>query len=294
MVNNICNKRLSLKIKDNRLENDETQKMSMRSSHNLPNTNILNSNRSLPKTNLEKIVECLYDIKNQFEKQSNKEYSDKVSWVIKEVNSNKMYYYYGEGSTENPEESKYLKLYSPDFNIDRELHTVKHSKTNLIDKNNFEIINDLKEDMNRRTSMIITLNNHPLKIDELEKKNIIIEKDKQIEEKNDKFEEIKTSHSEINFNKYTKKEDIPYENRFIKPLDCKEDFGVYFDVFSYANEVGRVFLLWQVTLASFAYKNIYNLLDILNLENYVEEVRIGYTSQPSAYYHNVSNIFINI
>jgi len=71
------------------------------------------------------------------------------------------------------------------------------------------------------------------------------------------------------------------------PLDPKR-FGVRFDVFSYADEVGRIFMLKQVFQAAFSYKNIYNMLKTTYAENYIEELRIGYTKEPSAYYHNVS------
>jgi len=278
-------KRLSLVILDNK-RYDEMKQRNQRSSHNLPNLNLLHSSRSRPKTNLEKVIESLYDIKDQFVKLNNKEYTEKVNWVINEVNSNKMYYYAHESSISNTEESKYLSLYSPDFDRDKDYcHTVKHSKTNLFkDCDVKEKKESNKGNKGRSSQMIISINNKPI--------------NKAFDENLSNCEKTETQTGNLfvdnNLSSEIKKPfstqcvvEKTFDKLFIKPLNCK-DFGVNFDVFSYADEVGRVFMLWQISLASFAYNDIYTMLNISYLENYIEELRLGYTSQPSAYYHNVS------
>lgn len=99
-----------------------------------------------------------------------------------------------------------------------------------------------------------------------------------------KFEKRK---SNLNIKKFYRTQSISID-KLIKPLDYTK-FGVYFDVFAYAEEIGRIFLLKQVTLAALSYKEVYSFLKSGNLENYIEELRLGYTSESNSYYHNVSN-----
>ena len=64
----------------------------------------------------------------------------------------------------------------------------------------------------------------------------------------------------------------------LKLIDISE-FGVNFDVFSYADKVGRVNMLRQVILSSFNYKDIISMLKTSYLDDYIEDLREGYTSE---------------
>ena len=63
-------------------------------------------------------------------------------------------------------------------------------------------------------------------------------------------------------------------------------FGVEFDVFKYSEEVGRINLLKNITIASFSYKNCNNRLNLTCFNNFIEEIKNGYTSEKGAIYHN--------
>lgn len=67
------------------------------------------------------------------------------------------------------------------------------------------------------------------------------------------------------------------------PLDS---FGPNFDVFSYAEQIGRENMMKQIVLSILGYKDMINLLKSNHLSNFVEELRIGYTSEKFAFYHN--------
>jgi hypothetical protein len=82
-------------------------------------------------------------------------------------------------------------------------------------------------------------------------------------------------------------------NQMLKSLQLSE-LGVYFDVFDYASKNGRESLLRQVFYVSFSYKELISLLTQQNLDRFIEELRIGYSTQNDAFYHNVSVIFFKI
>lgn len=84
-----------------------------------------------------------------------------------------------------------------------------------------------------------------------------------------------------------KQASIVMETKILKSISYKE-FGVYFDVFAYSEEIGRIFMLKQVFMASLAYRNIYNLITTSHVDNFIEGLRLGYTKEITAYYHNVS------
>lgn len=178
-----------------------------------------------PKTNIERIVDCLQEIKERFRDNKDEEFEKKTGWVIKEFLGNKMYLY--EESTDS-EQSKLLKLYSPDFDKERE-------KEKLSTKN-------------------------------------IITNDQQQCQSDNKISNFSSSQK--------------LTGKLIKPLDYNE-FGVNFDVFKYSDDVGRIFLVKQVALAAFAYKDVYSLMKTSYIDNYLEEVRLGYTKETNSYYHNV-------
>lgn len=104
---------------------------------------------------------------------------------------------------------------------------------------------------------------------------------------NNKKDLLRLSSNNPNKN-YKKSVTTVISNKLIKPIDIKQ-FGVNFDVFSYASEVGRIFLLKQVSIAAFSYKEVYTILKTSYFDNYIEELRAGYTKEPFAYYHNVKN-----
>lgn len=64
-------------------------------------------------------------------------------------------------------------------------------------------------------------------------------------------------------------------------------FGVRFDVFSTADEIGRHNMFHSIANASFGYKEVYKILKTSYLDDFIEELRKGYTSEADAFYHNV-------
>jgi len=99
-----------------------------------------------------------------------------------------------------------------------------------------------------------------------------------------------------NSNSLFEKSYFSFEDKLLEPLDIKT-FGVNFDVFSYGEKIGRKNLVKQIALSAFTYKDIHFLLNSNKLIDNLEEVRLGYSSEPNAFYHNVSflrffNIFI--
>jgi hypothetical protein len=65
-----------------------------------------------------------------------------------------------------------------------------------------------------------------------------------------------------------------------------ESFGPSFDVFSYSELIGRENLMKQVVLSILGYRDMINLLKSNHLSNFIEELRLGYTSEKYAFYHN--------
>lgn len=160
-----------------------------------------------PTTNIEKVVEFLNEIIEEFDIKKDTTMRNKASYVMNEIISHKMYNY--EPST-SKEHMNFFQLYSS--NIEDSIISNKKEEDKLClkeNKPNFTLINI-------------------------------------------------------------------------------EEFGVEFDVFSYAEKVGRLNMLKQVSISAFAYKGLMQLLKTEYLENYLEEIRQGYTSEEHAYYHNVS------
>ena len=83
-------------------------------------------------------------------------------------------------------------------------------------------------------------------------------------------------------------ETISTSNKVNIPQIDTGKFGVDFDVFNYSNEVGKQNLLKSMFCSAFSYKDIISLLNLDSINNYLDELRIGY-SYDSAFYHNVSN-----
>ena len=70
-----------------------------------------------------------------------------------------------------------------------------------------------------------------------------------------------------------------------------EDLGPEFDVFDYAEKYGRENLLLNVSHPIFHYKNINKFIDFYNFPDFINQLRIGYTSSPDAFYHSVNKPF---
>lgn len=207
------------------------------------------SNKNLPmmttpRTNIEKIIETLNDIADEFDLQNKPEFCSKTQWVIKEILSNKMYKY--EETTEtSAEESKLFQFYSPDY----------------------EDQNTIKRD--------IIEENEALETDLYE-----------LEKENNQSSKTINSNMRLCINIKPPTKTSSFINTSIAPLK-PEEFGPEFDVFDYAEKVGRENLLRQVFRASITYKDTFNLLKSSKIDNYIEELRKGYTSEKDAFYHNV-------
>jgi hypothetical protein len=81
------------------------------------------------------------------------------------------------------------------------------------------------------------------------------------------------------------------DTKDLKLIDLNT-IGLEFDIFTYCEKVGRKVALRQVALSCFSYKGINSMLKESYFDNYIEEVRAGYSSQFS-YYHNVSSFLNN-
>jgi len=66
-----------------------------------------------------------------------------------------------------------------------------------------------------------------------------------------------------------------------------EEFGPEFDVFEYAEKIGRENLLFNVSYPIFHYKNINKFINFYKFPDFINQIRIGYTLPPDAFYHNV-------
>lgn len=64
-------------------------------------------------------------------------------------------------------------------------------------------------------------------------------------------------------------------------------FGYDFDVFAYEEEVGKKYFFRQITVSALKFNNVIDLLKDSFLDNFIEELRVGYSCNPNAYYHNV-------
>lgn len=238
--------RMESKEKDNKL-------LPIKNINLQPNktTDLTISNKNLPmmttpRTNIEKIIETLNDIADEFDEQKKCEYKMKTEWVIKEILSNKMYKY--ENLSENSVEEKFFQFFSPDY--EEPIKTIQDIT---------EEDEALETDLNA-----------------LEK------------ESNEGNESPQTNFKfNINIKPPTK---LPRSiTSFITPLKA-EEFGPEFDVFDYAEKIGRENLLHQVFKVSINFKDVFNLLKSTKVDDYIEELRRGYISEKDAFYHNVSSI----
>jgi len=71
-----------------------------------------------------------------------------------------------------------------------------------------------------------------------------------------------------------------------------EDFGPNFDVFDFSEKNGRENLLLGVSHPIFHYKNINKFIDFKKFPDFVNQIRIGYTSEDSLY-HTVNKTIYN-
>lgn len=188
-----------------------------------------------PRTNIEKVIEILKEISDEFDLDEDYDFKAKTQWVIKEIVSNKMFKF-EENSDTSKEQNMLFQLYSPDF----EENTVQKLNTSELSINE----EDLEEDK--------------------ENYNIMINCPKAV--KDDKI--------------------LPYI-----PL---EKFGVRFDVFEYAEKASHEKMLYQVFNSSLSYKDISSLLKETCIAPFIEELRLGYTSEAGAFYHNVRNFYYNM
>lgn len=176
-----------------------------------------------PRTNIEKIVETLQEIADEFDSLDKSDFKNKTQWVIKEILSNKMFKF-EENEDTTKEQNMLYQLYSTDFEEQTLLPEAEKEHITAQDEYTIKITESL-----RQSSSNLQL--QPLKLSEL---------------------------------------------------------GVYFDVFEYASKNGRENLLRQVFYVSFSYKELTSLLTQQNIDRFIEELRIGYSTQPDAFYHNVS------
>ena len=222
----------------------------------LKTENICNTKKSNKlKTTIEKIFEGLREIKCFFEKTDNEELELKTEWIINELTSNKLYNF-----AENEEfNKKFLKIYSPDNDFEEDLKEVRSNSHDVFDS---------QKDTSMKT-----------KNKDSAKKMVGFNVDNVKENSEDNQDEL--------FKRKVKKQaSIIMENKILKSLSYKE-FGVNFDVFAYSEEIGRIFMLKQVFMASLAYRNVYNLIKTSYVDNFIEGLRLGYTKEITAYYHNV-------
>lgn len=72
-----------------------------------------------------------------------------------------------------------------------------------------------------------------------------------------------------------------------------DQFGPEFDVFDYAEKNGRDNLLNRITRPIFKYKNINKYIDFNKFPEFINQIRIGYTSSSDAFYHTVKYLLLN-
>lgn len=69
-----------------------------------------------------------------------------------------------------------------------------------------------------------------------------------------------------------------------------QDLGPEFDLFLYSEKVGRERVLFNVAKPIFTYSDINKFLKLSKFQDYINEIRIGYTMNPNSIYHSVKNI----
>lgn len=171
-----------------------------------------------PRINIEKIVEALNDIVEELDNKKSLK-TKNAEWVLKEVISNKMFNYEPNLSSNSKEESRFLELFSPNFE------------------------SDVKKEVEEPESEELNLTNHT----RYQKSSTLISK---------------------------------------SDLINLDNFGPYFDVFDYADTVGRENLMRQIVLSVFNFNQLIKLLKSSCLINFTESLRKGYSSEKFAYYHN--------
>lgn len=67
-----------------------------------------------------------------------------------------------------------------------------------------------------------------------------------------------------------------------------KEFGVNFDVFSYSDKVGRNSMFANVAVIAFTYRDVNKLLKTTYLNDFLNKLWEGYTSESEAFYHNVT------
>ncbi len=72
----------------------------------------------------------------------------------------------------------------------------------------------------------------------------------------------------------------------------QEEFGPRFDVFDFSEKYGREKLLLSVSHPIFHYKNINKYINFYKFPDFINQIRIGYTSSPDAFYHTVKLDFL--
>ena len=83
------------------------------------------------------------------------------------------------------------------------------------------------------------------------------------------------------------------DSNYVKPLDITR-LGTSFDVMAYAKEIGRENMLSSIAKAVFYYKGLGSLIKNSKFGGYIEEIRIGYTMNKEAMYHNVRFLLVFI
>lgn len=73
------------------------------------------------------------------------------------------------------------------------------------------------------------------------------------------------------------------ENHIVK----LEDLGPKFDVFSFSEKIGRENVLLNVSSPIFNYNNINKFINFSKFPDFINQIRIGYNSNPNLFYHNV-------
>jgi hypothetical protein len=187
-----------------------------------------------PRTNLEKVIETLNDIAEEFEILEMEEYKNKTEWVIKEILSNKMYKY-DTKSQNSKDDNKFFQLYCQDFDEDE--NKISNSSILKEDEREYDDESQLSQE---RSQFVIQI----------------------------KPPSVTTSTLSL-----------------FKPIDISS-FGVNFDVFEYAQRVGRENLMSNIFKSVLSYKECSNLLKSSYVDNFIEELRKGYTSEKDAFYHN--------
>ena len=267
------------------------------------------SNKILPpKTTLEKIVEILNEASNLFKSQDNFDMQVKIDWALKEIASNSIYKY-----DKNNTNNDLFKYYSPDeidivesnssltnqnkiietnVKVNNPLKVLEKSKTI---KNGHKTFNLIKNNSSDEDDLL-DLDQKALSIKKINVKKTLVK----VCSYNHLEEASKSSHKEIK-RRTSSNKSVHFNDGLerncrlslirsiesnIKPLEIST-FGVNFDVFSYSEKVGRRSLLNHIFYACISYNNCKSLLNIDFIDNFLEELRIGYTSEPSAFYHNV-------